>query len=160
MDVAATHGDGGRGSRRAPRSFWLLTAGGALGFWVTTFLTSLLPIAAEFRAAASIAYLPMVLVESPVGGAVIGGAVAYAMVHTRDRIPSVSPIGRSLLLAGVALAVATLIREAGAPPETDGDWAAFLTGTVLDLPRFLVLGTLIGYLYGRPRASTTDGPTT
>ena len=44
-----------------------LALAGGVAFWATTFATSLLPIAAEYRAALSISYLPMVLVKSLVG---------------------------------------------------------------------------------------------
>ena len=47
-----------------------LTIAGGLGFWVANFAISLTPIAAEYRAALSIAYLPMLL-EALVGGLVI-----------------------------------------------------------------------------------------
>ncbi len=40
--------------------FGLALAGG-LGFWVANFAISLTPIAAEYRAALSIAYFPMLL---------------------------------------------------------------------------------------------------
>ena len=48
----------------------ILAVAGGLGFWVANFAISLTPIAAEYRAALSISYYPM-LFEALIGGLVI-----------------------------------------------------------------------------------------
>jgi len=53
------------GGRRPP--VLVLAVGGALGFWLANFAISLTPLAADYRAALSIAYLPMLL-EALAGG--------------------------------------------------------------------------------------------
>ena len=63
-----------------------LTIAGGLGFWVANFAISLTPIAAEYRAALSIAYLPMLL-EALVGGVMIGFCVSYCLLRFFDKIP-------------------------------------------------------------------------
>ncbi len=54
-----------------------LGLGGAAGFWVTNFAISLTPIAAEYRAALGITYLPM-LGEALLAGLIIGFGVSYS----------------------------------------------------------------------------------
>ncbi len=65
-----------------------LAVAGGVAFWVTNFLISLTPIAAMYRAALSISYLPMVLVESLVGGLVIGFCVGYFLLRFFEKIPN------------------------------------------------------------------------
>ncbi len=72
METRAT----GRSKRQTSYEFYKrlykLTIGAGVAFWAITFAFSLLPIAAEFRAALSISYIQMVLVESLLGGMIIG----------------------------------------------------------------------------------------
>jgi hypothetical protein len=123
-----------------------LGVAGGLAFWATNFATSLMPLAAQYRAELSISYTLMVLVESLVGGVIIGCCVGYALVRFFDRIPAATPILKSLALSLVALVViqafATIL-DVGFPPFY------ILLGAVLNLPRFLALGIVIGVLYDR-----------
>ena len=57
-----------------------LTLAGGAAFWVTNFAISRTPIAAEYRAALSISYLPMI-VESLIGGLIIGFFVSYFLLR-------------------------------------------------------------------------------
>ena len=86
------------------RALELAVAGG-VAFWATNFLISLTPIAAEYRAALSISYLPMVLVESLIGGLVIGFCVSYFLLRFFDKIPTKNPILKSLILSFVVLLI-------------------------------------------------------
>ena len=61
----------------------LLSVAGGLGFWVANFAISLTPIAAEYRAALSISYFPMLL-EALIGGLVIGFCVSYSLLRLFD----------------------------------------------------------------------------
>jgi len=73
----------------------VLAVGGALGFWLANFAISLTPLAADYRAALSIAYLPMLL-EALLGGLIIGTCVSYCLLHFFDKIPTNTPMAKSL----------------------------------------------------------------
>jgi hypothetical protein len=110
--------------------------------------TSLLPIAAEFRAASSIPY-DLVLVGSLLGGLIIGCFVSYSLLRHFDKIPTKNPILKSLILSIVALTIAVVMVQ-GASSLLRGDALhVFLIGAMLNVPRFLFLGIVIGYLYKR-----------
>ena len=132
-----------------------LTVAGGLAFWVTNFATSLLPIAAEYRAALSIAYFQMVFVESLLGGMIIGLCVSYVLVRFDDKIPTQSPILKAELLSVVALVIAIIMFQGAASLLEPSDAVRyFLIGAMLNVPRFLILGLAIGYLYKRLYGST------
>ncbi len=127
-----------------------LTLAGGLAFWAANFATSLLPVAAEYRAARSIAYLPMVLVESLVAGLVVGLLVSFCLLRLDDRLPTGSPMLKATLLSFVALGVLTIVTWAAGSlggPSDGSDY--FLMGTLLNIPRFLALGIAVGYVHKR-----------
>jgi dolichyl-phosphate-mannose--protein O-mannosyl transferase len=138
-----------------------LALAGGVAFWAANFATSLLPIAAEYRAALSIDYLPMVLVESLVAGLIVGLLVGFFVLRLYDTLPSESPMLKATLLSFVALVVLTIVTwgagSLGGPSDASG---YFLVGTLLNIPRFLALGIAVGYFHkrsatpGRP----TEGP--
>jgi hypothetical protein len=130
------------------RMLFTLTIGGGTAFWATTFVFSLLPIAAEYRAALSISYLPMILVQSAVGGLIISCCLSHFLLRFFDRIPTRNPILKSAILSFVALAFASILVQVAASGTSDA-LNVFLTGVVLNLPRFLALGIVVGYLYER-----------
>jgi uncharacterized protein YacL len=150
METRAT----GRSKRQTSYEFYKklykLTIGGGVAFWAITIAFSLLPIAAEFRAAFSISYIQVVLVESLLGGLIIGCFVSYFLLRFFDKIPTKSPILKSLILSFVALVIA-LIMLGGASSLLGPSDALryFLIGAALNVPRFLSLGVIIGYLYNR-----------
>jgi sugar phosphate permease len=124
-----------------------------VAFWAANFATSLLPVAAEYRAARSIAYLPMVLVESLVAGLIVGLLVSFFLLRVSDRLPTGSPMMKAILLSFVALLVLTIVTWAaanvGGPSDASG---SFLMGTLLNFPRFLALGIAVGYFHKRSAA--------
>lgn len=128
----------------------VLAIGGGLGFWVANFAISLTPIAAEYRAALSISYLPMLL-EALLGGLIIGFCVSYSLLRFFDRIPTRSPILKSVLLSLTALLIVTMLIEVPAKLLTTTSDALryFLIGAVFNGLRILALGVVIGYLYNR-----------
>ncbi len=128
----------------------LLTVGGGLGFWVANFAISVTPVAAEYRAALSIAYVPMLL-EALVGGLIIGLGVSYSLLRFFDRLPTKSTILKSVILSLVALIVVTLLIEVPAKSlaTTSDPMRYFLIGAAFNVLRFLALGVVIGYLYDR-----------
>jgi len=136
-------------SRETWRKVLVLAIAGGLGFWVATFAISLTPIAAEYRAALSIAYLPM-LVESLVGGLVIGFCVSYLLLRFFDKLPTKTPILKSVVLSLIVLVLVTiLLQNPASLLTTSDDLRYFLIGTVFNVLRFLALGIAIGHLYAR-----------
>lgn len=131
----------------------ILTAAGGLAFWVANFAISLTPIAAGYRAALSISYVPMLL-ESLFGGLVLGFCVSRFLVRFYDKIPTRGPISKSLLLSSIVLIAVTMLMEAPAKFLTPMQDALgyFLTGTLFNVIRILALGIVTGYLYGRLHA--------
>jgi uncharacterized protein (DUF697 family) len=148
METRAT----GRSKRQTSYEFYKklykLTIGGGVAFWATTIAFSLLPIAAEFRAALSISYVQVVLVESLLGGMIIGCCVSYSLLRFFDRIPTKNPILKSVILSIVALGIALVLLQVAASRTSDA-LHVFLNGAMLNVPRFLFLGIVIGYLYKR-----------
>jgi len=63
----------------------VLGMAGGVAFWIANFAISRTPIAAEYRAALSISYYPMLL-ESLIGGLIIGFCVSYFLLRFFDKI--------------------------------------------------------------------------
>jgi hypothetical protein len=128
----------------------ILAMGGGLGFWVANFAISLTPIAAEYRAALSISYLPMLL-EALIGGLIIGFCVSYFLLRFFDNIPTKNPILKSVILSFIVLIVITMLIEVSAKflTTTNDALRYFLIGAVFNGLRFLALGIVIGYLYSK-----------
>jgi hypothetical protein len=127
-----------------------LAIAGGLGFWVTNFAISRTPIAAEYRAALSISYLPMLL-ESLLGGLIIGFCVSYFLFRFFEKIPTRNPILKSAILSIFVLIIATILIEVPASVlTTTSDVLRYLLiGAMFNLLRILTLGIVIGYLYKR-----------
>ncbi len=126
----------------------ILAIVGGLAFWVTNFAISLTPIAAEYRAALSISYLPMI-VESLIGGLIIGFFVSFFLLRFFDKIPTKNPILKSLILSSIALIIVTILLEVPSKFLTNTNDALhyFLIGALFNMLRILALGIVIGYLY-------------
>ena len=80
METRATDQSNRQKSGEFYKKLYKLTIAGGLGFWVANFAISRTPIAAEYRAALSISYLPMLL-ESLLGGLIIGFCVSYCLLR-------------------------------------------------------------------------------
>ena len=128
----------------------ILAVAGGLGFWVANFAISLTPIAAEYRAALSISYFPMLL-EALLGGLIIGCCVSYFLLRFFDRIPTQKPILKSVILSFIVLIIVTMLIEVPAKflTTTSDAWHYFLIGAMFNVIRILALGIVIGYLYKR-----------
>jgi len=127
-----------------------LTIGGAVAFWITTIATSLLPIAAEYRAAFSNWSLQTVWIDSLFAGLIIGYGVSYSLLRFMDKNPIEDPILKSTILGFAALVIATILIDV--PRTFLGSNHAlyyFLIGVMFNTARFLLLGLVIGYLYKR-----------
>ena len=137
------------GSTILSKNLFKLTIGGGVAFWAFTIAFSLLPMMAEFRAALSISYISGAIVEPLLGGMIISCCVSYSLLRFFDKIPTKNPILKSLILSFIALVIATILLEAPASFRTSDALYYFLFGTMLNVPRFLFVGVVIGYLYKR-----------
>jgi hypothetical protein len=127
-----------------------LTLGGGAVFWATSIATSLLPLAAEYRAAYSNWSVQTVWVGSLLMGMVIGGCVSYALLRSIDKNPARDPILRSVIFSFIALVIAILlidVPQSFLVPGSSDTWYYFLIGVLFNAVRFLLLGVTIGYLY-------------
>jgi hypothetical protein len=137
-------------SKEVWRKVSLLAIAGGLGFWVANFAISLTPTAAEYRAALSISYLPMLL-EALLGGLIIGFCVSYFLLRFFDKLPTKNPILKSVILSFIVLIMVTLLIEVPAKflaPTSDARHD-FLIGAMFNVLRILALGVVIGYRYDR-----------
>ncbi len=136
-----------KGSTILSKNLYKLTIGGGVAFWAANFAISRTPIAAEYRTALSISYLPM-LVESLIGGLIIGFFVSYFLLRSFDKIPTQDPISKSVILTFIVLIIVTILLGGPASFLTPSDpLRYFLIGTIFNVLRFLALGLAIGYLY-------------
>lgn len=137
-----------------------LAIGGGLVFWATTVATSLLPIAAEYRAAYSNWSIQTVWVDSLFVGLIFGGGVSFFLLRFFDKLPTKNPILKSGTLGLVALVIATILVDVPkiflAPGPGDALYY-FIIGVVFNAVRFLLLGFAIGYLYKMQAHSPVKG---
>jgi NhaP-type Na+/H+ or K+/H+ antiporter len=127
----------------------ILAIAGGLAFWAANFAISLTPIAAEYRAALSISYLPMLL-ESLLGGLIIGFCVGYFLLRFFDKIPTKNPVVKSVILSFIVLIIVTILIGGPSSFLTPSDpLRYFLIGALFNVLRILALGIVIGYLYRR-----------
>ncbi|HSK34889.1 MAG TPA: hypothetical protein VK903_15515 [Propionicimonas sp.] len=134
-----------------------LAGAGALGFWVANLAISLTPIAAEYRNALSIPYVPM-LVEALLGGFVIALGVTWTVVRHPDALPAGSAMVKSLLASLIALIAVTVVIEVPSKLllNPGGSLRYFVVGAAFNAVRILALGLAIGAL-GQARAGQDRG---
>jgi uncharacterized protein YacL len=129
------------------RKIVVLAVVGGLAFWAISIATSLLPITAGYRAARWSA--ETVWVGSLPAGMIIGFLVSFFLFRFFDKIPTKNPILKSVILSIIALVIGTILLEAPASFRTSDALYYFFFGTMLNVPRFLFVGVVIGYLYKR-----------
>ena len=149
---------------RSMRWIFLLAIAGGLAFWAATIALSLLPIAADYRAALSLPYFQTVFVESLLAGLVIGCCISFALLRFFQKIPTRNAILKSEILSILVLVIALIpVQVAAARLGPSEALHVFLIGAALNVPRFLVLGFVVGYLYRRLSGSASvvraGGPT-
>lgn len=128
-----------------------LTLVGGLTFWLANFAISRTAIAADYRAAMSISYYPMLL-ESLFGGLIIGLWVSFPLVRFFNKIPAKDPVIKSIFLSTLVLIFSTI--TLGAPSSffaTSNVLRYFIFGTVFNVIRITALGIAIGYVCKRQR---------
>jgi len=92
------------------KKLFKMTIAGGLVFWATTIATSLLPIAAEYRAAYSDWSIQTVWIASLPMGMIIGYGVSWFLLRYSDTIPSKNPMLKSGILSSIALLIAVLLK--------------------------------------------------
>jgi NhaP-type Na+/H+ or K+/H+ antiporter len=91
------------------------------------------------------------LLESLIGGLIIGFCVSYFLLRFYDKIPTKNPISKSLILTFIVLIIVTILMQGPASflTTTSDVLYVFLIGTIFNVIRILALGIGIGYLYKR-----------
>lgn len=119
-----------------------LTLAGGLAFWVANLAISLTPIAAEYRAALSIPYWPMTF-AALAGGLLVAGCVSGLLLALGDRMP-----GKSLILKATVLGLLVMgvIEAFSIAIDADHLTVFHVVGVIINVPRFLALGWMIGWL--------------
>ena len=90
------------------------------------------------------------LLESLIGGLIIGFWVGYPLLRFFDRIPAKDPIVKSIILSSIVLVIITILL--GGPSSffaTNNAMRYFIIGTVFNVFRILALGIAIGYVCKR-----------
>ena len=157
MENVGVRRRGVRGPGRATAGgWWVVALVGAAAFWLANLAISLTPVAAAYRDALSIAYVPM-LVEAAVGGLVVATVVTLPLARVPDRMPGHGPVAKAVLLAVAALVLVTVLLEVPAKLRAGvadpGHW--LLVATVFNAIRILALGVAIG-LAARSRTTRHD----
>jgi hypothetical protein len=134
------------------RKIVVLAAVGGLAFWAVSIVTSLVPFTADYRAARWSA--ETVWVGSLPAGLLFGFFVSFFLLRFFEKIPTKNSILKSVILSIIALVIGTILLEAPASFGTSNVLYYFFFGTMLNVPRFLVLGIVVGYLYKRLYGST------
>jgi hypothetical protein len=144
------------------RKLLALTIGGGAAFWVTTIATSILPVAAEYRAAYSNWSVQTVWIDSLFVGMIIGGCVSYSLLRYFEKTQKKDPeldhlpypqkdsILKSVKFSSIALFAAVMLIDV--PLCFHASEVAFrylLIGVMFNAARFLILGFVIGILYKR-----------
>lgn len=140
------------GSKTRSRILYRMTIAGGLAFWVISVATSLLPIAAEYRAAFSNWSVRTVWAASLVIGMIIAWCVSYFALRFVDKSATKNPLVESVTLSLVALVIATVLIDL--PRSINGSDSTlhyFLIGLGFNLVRFLGLGIAVSFPYRRQR---------
>lgn len=90
------------------------------------------------------------LLESLIGGLIIGLWVSFLLLRFYDRIPAKDPILKSVLLSSLVLVIVTIVL--GGPSSfyaTSNVLRYFIIGTVFNVIRITALGIAIGYVCKR-----------
>ena len=127
-----------------------LTIGGGVVFCLTSIATSLLPIAAEYRAAFSDWSIQAVWIGSLFMGMMIGYCVSYLLLRFFEKIPTKNPILKTVTLSFIALVIAVILIDVPMILQEPGASLYYLLiGVTFNTVRFLFLGIVVGYLYKR-----------
>jgi uncharacterized protein YacL len=148
METQLTAQSKAQASRKFSKKLLMLAAAGGAAFWITDFVISVSPIAAEYKAAFSISSLPVALVEALAGGMVIALCVSFFLLRFFDRIPGKKPVFKALILSFFIMVMIEVFSALGDPAHAS---VYLLLDTGMNAPRFLGLGLVIGYLFDKQK---------
>lgn len=132
------------------KTLLMMTIGGGAVFWLTSVATSLLPIAAAYRAAFSDWNIRTVWIGSLITGLIFGYCVSYLLLRFFEKLPAKSPILKSVILSSVVLIIAVILIDIPMFLQKPGASLYYqLIGIVFNTVRFLFLGIAVGFLYKR-----------
>jgi hypothetical protein len=146
MDSRITTHNRRQASHEFSRRLAILTGAGGAAFWIVDFIMAVSPVAAAYRVAFSISSLPKALAAALVGGLVIALCVSFVLLRFVDRIPTRSAIPKALILSFLAMVMTESLSVLADPGNAS---VYLLIDTVMNVPRFLALGTVVGLLYGK-----------
>ncbi|MPM01490.1 hypothetical protein SDC9_47730 [bioreactor metagenome] len=135
-------------SHKFSKKLLLLTVAGGAAFWAATILTSILPVAASYRAAFSNWSIQTVWVASLPMGLVIGCCVSFLLLKLTAKKPIVKPLLKAIIISAIVLIAAVLLIDVPMFLKTpNGSLHYFFVGVLFNTARFLILGATIGFLY-------------
>ena len=132
-------------SREFSKKLLKLAVAGGAAFWVTDFVMAVSPIAAAYKAAFSISSLPVALVEALVGGLVIAFSSVFSCFVSLQA-PRQKSHCKALILSFGAMVIIEVLSALGDPTHAS---VYLLLDTGMNVPRFLALGLVIGYLFDK-----------
>jgi len=148
METQVTDQSEAQASREFSKKLLMLAAAGGAAFWIIDFVISISPIAARYKASFSISSLSVALVEALVGGVVIALCVSFFLLRFFNRIPGKNPIFKAVFLGFFIMAVIEGLSALGNPAHAS---IYLLLDTGMNVPRFLALGLVIGYLFDKQK---------
>jgi hypothetical protein len=130
------------------KGFGKLAGAGCAAFWITDFFMSISPVATEYKAAFSISSLAVALGEAFVGGLVIALCVSFFLLRFSSIIPGKKPVFKTLFLSFIVMAIIEVASTLRDPARAS---VYLLLDTGMNMPRFLALGWVIGYLFDQQK---------
>lgn len=147
--MATTTGEKRQVSSGIYKKTLTLAVAGGLAFWAATIAISLTPTAADYRVAESIAGIQSVWIGGLIIGLIMACLISYVLVRFYVKVPTKNSILKSLILSFIALMILLIVIEVPSSLRTGDALYYFLVGVLLNVPRFLVFGIVVGYLYSR-----------
>ena len=86
------------------------------------------------------------LLESLLGGLIIGFCVSYFLLRFFEKIPTKNPILKALILSFGAMVIIEILSTLVNPNNAS---VYLLIDTGMNVPRFLALGIVVGHLYDK-----------
>ena len=103
-------------------------------------------------------HIQTVWVASLPVGILIGYGVSYCLLRFFEKAPAQNPILKSVILSVIALCISIILIEVPQSVlKTSDAWRYLLIGVMLNAPRFLLLGIVIGYLNSAHAHSPFNG---
>jgi len=133
-------------SQQLAKRLFQLSGAGGIAFWIVDFAISVSPIGLEYRTSFSISNLPLALAGALIGGLIIASCVSNILLRFFEKIPTKNPMFKALILSFGAMIIIEVLSALGDPIHAS---VYLLVDTGMNLPRFLALGIVIGYLYDK-----------